>query len=160
MNKLWWQNKLSANCTCRQNVSIGKEYLSVKQFVGKVMCRQSDPDPFIEIYQDSWNSIKDYKSLQTFIGIYESLSAFTRVCTLKKIGVLPNLCPGEEPFWFRTELPNLKKLINFHTVLKRGSVIFYGTKKVLPLGTSSVKHLFCLECIRVYQSLPGSTWIY
>ena len=36
MNKLWWQNKLSENCTCRQ-----KRICRQSVPVGKTICRQN-----------------------------------------------------------------------------------------------------------------------
>ncbi len=56
--------------------------------------------------------------------------------TLKKRGVLPNLCPGEELFSVPYEISEPKKVRHFRT----------EPKKVLPLGTGSVKQLFFLEC--------------
>ncbi len=64
----------------------------------------------------------------------------------KKIGALPNLCPGEEPLRFRTDFPNLKRFRSKSAECFLGSENLYETLKVLPLGTGSVEYLFFLEC--------------
>ena len=62
--------------------------------------------------------------------------------SLKKIGFLLNLYPGEEPLRFRTNMPNRKciHLTPFETFL--GLASLYETLKVLRLDTGSVKNLF------------------
>jgi hypothetical protein len=62
--------------------------------------------------------------------------------TLKKVGFLTNLYPGEEPLGFRTDLRNLKRFRSKSTECFLGSADPYETPKVLPLDTGSVKNLF------------------
>ncbi len=64
----------------------------------------------------------------------------------KKIDILLNLYPEEEPLRFRTNLRNLKTIrgTRFESFLSFARM--YETLKVLPLDTGSVEYLLFLEC--------------
>ncbi len=62
---------------------------------------------YISFPQNS-NKSKSFK-FNYFRDFWQDLYDQVAPCTLKKIGLLPNLYPGEEHFRFRTGLPNLKR---------------------------------------------------
>jgi hypothetical protein len=66
--------------------------------------------------------------------------------TLKQIGLLPNLCPGEERLKFRIDLPNLKK------IGERLVEPFRFGKSIRNLKDSFPEHRFGNKpiCFRVY----------
>jgi hypothetical protein len=95
-----------------------------------------------------YNSCKflDFRAAFPKYSILKVSEILRKAYTLKKIGTLPNLCPGEEPLRFRADLPNLKRFCSKSAECFLGSADPYETLKVLHPGTGSVKHLFFLEC--------------